>query len=1377
MSRVAEAADRTFIASLGSTRTAKFVASFDWSSTPLGAIDAWPEPLRTAVSMISRSPVAMLLLVGAEGIMIYNESCAVAVGDKHPGAIGSRLLSVWPDVGNFSAANIHHVLSGASASCLNEHFDITRGGKTESAWFDLDFSPVLDADGQPIAAFVVLVDTTARVLVAQRHEEERKRFVEMFERAPTFMAFLNGAEHRIELANPNFARLVGHRDVVGKTIAQAFRAQAVRDSISLLDEVYSSGAAATSAGQKHDVQVRRGGPVAERFIDFVYQPTRSDTGEVTGVFVQGLDVTDRVMAEAALLESDGRNRQIIDCATHFAIVAFDPQGKVTRWNEGAHRILGWTDQEMLGQDGACFFSPDDQSTRRLQVEMKAALVSGAGNDERWHVRKSGESFWASGEMMPMYGDDGQARGFVKVLRDRTEEHRISEALVQSERRLHRAQEAGGVGTFSVDVAAERVIGTREFYRILGLPDCDSVSAAEIEALVVSDDAALQSDAAWRGNEQAPLAVEYRIRRAEDGAMRWIARKAEFERDTDGTAKRLVGVVQDITERHLILQALEDSALHLRAFAEALPCHVWTARPDGLLDWFSERMYDYSGATPRQLDGMGWTDLLHPDDLDVAAAAWEASVGSGADYLAEFRIRRIDGMFRWHEVRALPLRSAGGRVTRWIGTNTDIHEHKLLRVDSTRDRDRLWMLSQELMLVCDYEGVITAINPAAMRLLGWAGDQMIGRTFTDFIHPDDLASTAAEFARSVQGISTPSFENRYRAHDQSYRLLSWTAVPDQGFVHAVARDVTQERTALEALKQAQKLESIGQLTGGVAHDFNNVLAVIKASTDLLRRVPLNDARRHRFIDSISNAVLRATKLTGQLLAFAQRQALQPVIFDAGKNTRAVSEMIGSLTGARIEIALNLAEQACFVLADPNQFDTALVNLAVNARDAMRHAGKLTIDVAASDGIPEQLLQPAVAGQFVAVSVSDTGGGIEPENLFKIFEPFFTTKGVGHGTGMGLSHVFGFAKQSGGDIRVHSTLGHGSRFTLYLPRAARPGQAADANDDHREALALGDGGCILVVEDNTELSHSVEQTLQEIGYTTIAVSSAEAALVELRANSGRFVAVFSDVVMGGMSGIELGREVRRLHGALPVVLSSGYSYVQALGNVHGFTLLRKPYALEDLARSLHEAIEEARGRYRPPIGNATTAAAAAAPTAATEEREIARQVALDSMQIMDSAEDAAYDELTRLASEFCQTPIALISLVDGERQWFKSRIGLRLREFPREHAFCALAIAQPEHLTIVGDASVDRRFAANPLVTGDTAIRFYAGAPLVTSDGYAVGALCVMDRVPRELDARQLEVLQFLASQVVARLEKRRADRAAGQNGSAAVPQASSSNRRH
>jgi two-component system NtrC family sensor kinase len=390
------------------------------------------------------------------------------------------------------------------------------------------------------------------------------------------------------------------------------------------------------------------------------------------------------------------------------------------------------------------------------------------------------------------------------------------------------------------------------------------------------------------------------------------------------------------------------------------------------------------------------------------------------------------------------------------------------------------------------------------------------------------------------------------------------------------EAEKRRVAEEALKHGQRLEALGQLTGGVAHDFNNLLTVIRASVDLLRRPDLPEPRRLRYIDAISDTVTRAAKLTAQLLAFARRQTLKPEVFEVGRSVYTLNEMIGTLVGSRIEIVILGPEEPCFVNADAGQFETAIINMAVNARDAMEGRGRLTIAVGMAASLPtaapssQNPTDQDPLGQnpygYVAVSVADTGSGIPRDQFERIFEPFFTTKQAGHGTGLGLSQVFGFARQSGGEVAVTSEVGKGSIFTLYLPRSAGSGQSRAPTAEDARALD-GRGMSVLVVEDNSDVGQFANDALTDLGYATRLVGSATHALEELAVDADRFDVVFTDVVMPGMTGLELAQEIRRCHPDLPVVLTSGYSHVLSEHGSHGFELLQKPYSVEQLSRVLH------------------------------------------------------------------------------------------------------------------------------------------------------------------------------------------------------------------
>ncbi|QIO30572.1 ATP-binding protein [Bradyrhizobium sp. 1(2017)] len=388
------------------------------------------------------------------------------------------------------------------------------------------------------------------------------------------------------------------------------------------------------------------------------------------------------------------------------------------------------------------------------------------------------------------------------------------------------------------------------------------------------------------------------------------------------------------------------------------------------------------------------------------------------------------------------------------------------------------------------------------------------------------------------------------------------------------EAAARREAEDALKHSQRLEALGQLTGGVAHDFNNLLTVIRASVDLLNRAQLTEERRQRYITAIADSVARAAKLTSQLLAFARRQTLKPEVFDVGQRVQSLHDMLATLLGPAIEITMRLPAEPCLVDADAGQFETALINMATNARDAMQSKGRIILGVEAATAIPDM---PAPAGHhgFFRVTVTDTGIGIPAARLGRIFEPFFTTKQVGHGTGLGLSQVFGFARQSGGEVTATSEVGQGSTFSLYLPRVP-PDLLPQRQAPNTAPAVAGSGMSVLVVEDNIELANFAADGLTELGYSITLVDNATDALAELVVDADRFDVVFSDVVMPGMTGLDLAKAVRERGIGVPVVLTTGYSQALSQDGATGLDLVQKPYSIEELSRVLHRAARLRRVR---------------------------------------------------------------------------------------------------------------------------------------------------------------------------------------------------------
>lgn len=681
---------------------------------------------------------------------------------------------------------------------------------------------------------------------------------------------------------------------------------------------------------------------------------------------------------------------------------------------------------------------------------------------------------------------------------------------------------------------------------------------------------------------------------------WTFSLSPVHGDT-GQVEGIVCHVQETTGQVLISDRLgANEAFTDRVLASINDC-IKVLDLDGKLTFMSEggqRIMEVSDFNA--IKGCPWPDFWQDKGHHEAkAAVQEALAGRHASFMGS--ARTMAGTLKWWHVQVSPIMGTDGKPEKLLSVSRDMTQLRdaedALReineslertvVERTQDRDRIWRLSADLMLVAQFDGSITAVNPAWQQVLGYPEEALLGQPLVTFVHPQDAMQTLAAVTDLSRGQSILSFKSRYRHANGSYRMISWTAVPDEQFIHAVGRDVQPEeeanetlRLSEEALRQSQKLEAIGQLTGGVAHDFNNLLTVIKSCADLLRPASLPEARRTKYVEAISDTVGRAAKLTNQLLAFARRQSLTPAVFDVAKNVTRVGEMLDALTGSRIKVVIEVsAAQACFINADESQFDTAVVNLVVNARDAMQGVGALTIKVQQVGWLPAVRSHALRTGNYVAVSISDSGCGIPKEELHKIFEPFYTTKGVGKGTGLGLSQVFGFAKQSGGEVMVASEPGNGATFTIYLPQAQAP---EDQQKSLEQVVPHHHGLSVLVVEDHEDIGRFTAHTLEDLGYRVHWVPSAEAALSLLASNPARFQMVFSDISMPGMSGIGLYEVVGTLYPELPVILTTGYS--QEFTNLPRsdagrLDLLQKPYSIEALSTLLQDVANRFLERAQP------------------------------------------------------------------------------------------------------------------------------------------------------------------------------------------------------
>ena len=503
-------------------------------------------------------------------------------------------------------------------------------------------------------------------------------------------------------------------------------------------------------------------------------------------------------------------------------------------------------------------------------------------------------------------------------------------------------------------------------------------------------------------------------------------------------------------------------------------------------------------------------------------------------------------------------------------------------ERTADRNALWQLSKDIMLRSTFDGRITAVNPAWTQVLGWREDELLGSNLFDLIHPEDMAHTL-EGARELSGgESHGRFDNRYRARDGAYRWISWSTRPGDGLINAVGRDITAEKEAAEALKlseealrQSQKMEAVGQLTGGLAHDFNNLLAGISGALELLQR-RLAQGRTtdlERYIVAAQGAARRAAALTHRLLAFSRRQTLAPKATDANRLVAGMEDLIRRTIGPQVALEVVTAGGLWPTLVDPPQLENALLNLCINSRDAMPDGGRITIETANKwldeRAAAERDLAP---GQYVCICVSDTGTGMTPDVISKAFDPFFTTKPIGQGTGLGLSMIYGFVRQSGGQVRVYSEVDQGTTLCLYLPRHHK-GEDRSAEEARAEAPRAEAGETVLVVDDEPTVRMLVTEVLQELGYTAVEAADGPEGL-RLLDTQMRVDLLITDVGLpGGMNGRQVADAARVARPELKVLFITGYAENAVMGNGHldpGMEVLTKPFAVDDLAGRIRQMI---------------------------------------------------------------------------------------------------------------------------------------------------------------------------------------------------------------
>jgi len=914
----------------------------DWSNSSLGLPVNWPQALRTAVRLMLNTGHPMYIWWGAESACLYNDAYRQSIGpERHPSSLGRPAREVWAEIWDIIGPQIEQVRSGGGSTWHQDHLvPITRHGRREEVYWTYSYSPIDDetAPGGIGGVLVTCTETTEKVLAARHLAAERDRFARLFELSPTFMALLQGPTHRFELANPSYLKLVGYRDVIGKTVAEAFPEAIEQGYVALLDQVFATGAPFAATARRLEL-AGPGGRMTTSFIDFVYQPVVDAKGSISGIFVEGFDVTERVEAEAALSE--------------------------------------------------------------LNATLEARVVEQAREHDRvWRNSR---------DIMVVIGANGIFR--------------------------------------AVSPAWSALLGHAQ----------ENVVGHSVLEFIHHDDAGLTREgleAAASGSDLTNFENRYLHR---DGSPRWISWHTAREGDL------VYAYGRDITAEKNAADRLALSEARLRAIFENSYMFQGIATLEGTL-------LDANSTSLRAID-------CAPEQV-IGKQLWDTPWFRGGSGMGE-KIRT-----------AIPLAARGETVRLEMKLNLPVG----------------------------------------------------GSRWFDFV------------LRPMR--------------DSRDRIVA---------VIAEAMELTARKLAEEALVQAQKMEAVGQLTGGIAHDFNNLLAGISGSLELLER-RIAEGRLggvDRYISGAQDAARRAAALTQRLLAFSRRQTLDARPTDVNRMIAGMEELIRRTVGPSVAVEVVGAGGLWLTKVDPSQLENALLNLCINARDAMApDGGRLTIETA-NKWLDDRAAaeRELTMGQYISLCVTDTGTGMEQDVVSRAFDPFFTTKPLGQGTGLGLSMVYGFVRQSGGQVRIYSEVGMGTTVCLYLPRYQ--GALDPASEPIPPENAEGGiGETVLVVDDEPSIRMLIKEVLEEIGYQTIEATDGPAALAILQ-SSLRVDLMITDVGLpGGMNGRQVADAARTTRPELKVLFITGYAENAVIGSGRleaGMEVMTKPFVIAAMGNKVRKMIE--------------------------------------------------------------------------------------------------------------------------------------------------------------------------------------------------------------
>ena len=888
-------------------------------------------------------------------------------------------------------------------------------------------------------------------------------------------------------------------------------------------------------------------------------------------------VTERQRRETALRESEARYRRIVE-TTNEGIWLLDRDARIGWANRHAAAMLGYSADELLGRSLLEFLTPEEQP---IAAERFASLRKGhAVQVELSKRHRDGSEVWVTARCRGILDQNGEFQGALSMFTDITERKAAELTLRESEARFRSMADSAPVGIYLSDVNSRGIYLNPTLERLLGM-NLEELHSRWVESIHPEDrervfstwQAAVEAQQGWRSSHRAVLP---------DGTVRWLDVQAAPVRER-GQLLGYVGMVHDMTEHRQLEQAVRESESRFRAFMDHCPAAAFVKDAEGRLLYVNAAWRRQFSPEPTEWLGMTDFDFWPAESAELFRASDRACVSRGEPIqLEECGLLPATGELRHWLVLKFPL--DGSPHSRMGGMVWDVTALKQAE-EALQLRDRAIQAATQGIIITDPgqpDDPIIYVNPAFEQLTGYPAAEALGRNCRFLQGRDTDPKTVERLRQAVEAGEACTVELRNYRKDGSafWNELSISPVRDEdgGVTHfvGVQNDVTQRRQLQSQLLQAQKMEGIGQLAGGIAHDFNNMLAVINGYSEMLLGSMRADSPMRNFVSEINKAGGRAAGLTRQLLAFSRKQLLEPKVLDLNESVRRVDTMLRRLIGEDIELVTLLHPALGRVKADLGQVEQVLINLIVNARDAMPQGGRLLLRTRSAKAAEIQAAVEVKPGWYVALEVEDTGCGMNPEVLEHIFEPFFTTKEPGKGTGLGLATVFGIVKQSGGYLGVTSEPGVGTRFTIYLPQI----EAAPVAPDELALPALPSGSeTILLVEDEPMVRQMVRTLLTGCGYIVLEAIQGDDALRVAEAHAGPIHLLLTDVVMPRMSGRELAERLKAVRPEVQVLFMSGYTDDAVMR--HGLEqaeveLLQKPFTHLALAQRVRRLLDLAQPR---------------------------------------------------------------------------------------------------------------------------------------------------------------------------------------------------------